>query len=202
MPPSTKGLELLCRIKPLSDEEWLELVERRRQIITPYLDSFTLSTLGQVEFLHSEAGIHQIRHDSPECFGGQFDLKTQGIFNTTFMSRIQFPGSVLNDSGGVQYVWGLTRNGEWIMAGVTYNNVRGYKGRGYQRAIRVEIEKTTIPLILSVCKFTCEAVWLTLEHAVLSFEQNRKKLYEDASHLSRMCQIESLVLGLIPLKKS
>lgn len=207
--PSTKdALELLCRKTPLSDQDWLELIERRREDIRPHLGTFTLSTLGRVECLKTESFTHAIRDNSPECVGGsEFDLNTQGIFCTRYGSRIETgrgivaPPGGINVPDGVQYIWGLTRNAQWILAGVSYIGEYGYKGRGYERATRVEIEETIILKIAAVCKYTYREIWQELGKEIHKWAAKRKALYEDALALSQACEIEETVSLFAPVEQ-
>ena len=109
MSPNQEGLRLLFRATPITDEDWLNLVEARKQLIKPHLDTFTLLTFGQTGCLENGTFLHSINMDSPECVGGEFDLNTLGIFRYNWESKIKIAGAL--------YIWGLTRKAQWIVAG-------------------------------------------------------------------------------------
>lgn len=211
MPPSTKGLKLLTRTMPLSDQEWLDLIEARRELIKPHLDTFTLKTLGEVKCLRSDNYCHKIGFNSPEVASGEFNLSTQGIFRSNYRNRVLDQRKYRNPSsyqdefhtfGGTLYIWGLTRKVQWVIASVTYVCESGYKGRGYERATKVEIKETMILKILSVCKVSYEEIWRELSKEIHLWNQDRARLHEISTNLCRMCEIEELALPLVPAEES
>jgi len=211
MPPKTDGLAVLCRTTPLSDQEWLDTIETRRQAIKPHLDTFTLSTLGQVKCLQLENITHAISDNSPECVGGEFDLNTQGIFriapwNSRVLNQRESRGlnyeREFRTLGGILYIWGLTRKAQWIIASVSYICEAGYKGRGYERTTKVEIEEAMVLKILSLCNVRYEEIWRELSKEVHLWNKKREELYNTSLNLTRMCDIEELALSLIPREES
>jgi len=89
--PSTKGLEVFVRKNQLADEEWFGLIEARRELIKPHLDSFTLPELGSFECMRSEVSFtHELRLDVSTTTGDErFSLKTQGIFRIQPWSAVE-----------------------------------------------------------------------------------------------------------------
>lgn len=188
-------------------EEWCELVEARRCLLRPHLDTFTLSTLGRLECLRREVSFsHSIFVDSPKCesSGGRFSLDTQGIFEAPQSSRIvtgrgyEAPLGCISAPDGVMYAWGLTRKAEWVIVGVTFVGEPGYKDRGYERATHVDIEEADLRLILKLCKCHPEAIWLRLGKEICGWSEGRAHLAEIASDLARMVATEELALSLVP----
>ncbi len=206
--PSTKGLEVFVRRSQLTDEEWFGLIESRRELIKPHLDLFTLPELGALECMRSESSsTHKLRLDVSITTGDeQFSLKTQGIFRIQPWSAIErIPNSDYRPSpGGVNYpdrtmrVWGLTRSGMWVLVTIGFVDEDGYKGRGYERAMTIEIVKADLPTIAAKTKEKPQQMWKELGKAIKSFMEHRESLYNQALNLARMVEIEELAFSLIP----
>src|SRR5436305_845108 len=139
MPP-TKALEMLIPSRKLKPGDWYDLVEARRAVIAPHLDSFTLGKIADVKCLLSQGhykGLNPCRYLGEEGFS----LDTQGIFGYSKQSKqkyqtgqFAFPDSGPHARGhlvhdGHCYVWGLTRKAAWLLAKVNFRGDPGYKDR-------------------------------------------------------------------------
>lgn len=208
----TKGFEVLAlRNTPLSAQEWCQLIEARASSIKPYLDSFTLSTLGKLECLGPSAVFrHSLVKDAPVVSNegdSSVSLETQGIFVCP-ESGVQYSGDVskgyfssaagVSCPGGAKYIWGLTRAGLWILTGVTFRGTPGSDGRGYEKAEEVHIRQASIPLILNMTKSRPQEMWNTLGQAVIRWEQDRAKWYVQAQRLGQGMREQDFALSLIP----
>lgn len=204
--PSTKGLEVLVRKDRLTGEEWIGLVEARRELIKPHLDSFTFPELGALECLRSEVNFeHAIQSDGPAVTGDErFSLKTQGIFRVqswSAMERIPKSGYIAPPGGiscpdGTMRVWGLTRSGLWVLASIGFAGGYGYKGRGYERATTVDIAEADLSTIIAETKEDPQEIWKELGDVIKRLAERRKALYDQAVNLARMVMIEELALSL------
>lgn len=209
--PSTQGMELLVRKNPLNDKEWLNLIEARRSLIKPHLDTFTLPELGSLKCLRSELSFtHELRINNPTLLMSKsgderFSLKTQGIFRLQPRSAVEYipnsgyrpsPGGVACPDGTMQ-IWGLTRSGLWILVEVRFVGEDGYKERGYERAETVEITEVNLPTIMSKTKEKPQKMWEELGKAIKGWAEFREGLYNQALNLARMVEIEELALSLI-----
>lgn len=208
--PSANGLDVFVRKNQPNDEEWFGLIEARRALIAPHLDSFTLRELGSLECLRSEISFtHKLAIDAPVITGdSRFSLKTQGIFRVQPWSAIERtpnsghrppPGGV-NCSDGMMRIWGLTRSGLWVIASISFAGEAGYKGRGYERARTVEIIKADLPTIAMFTKVRPEQMWRELGDAIKAFARDRLALYDHARRLAQNVEVEELALSLIPEK--
>lgn len=206
--PSTDTLELLVRNTPLKEPDWLMLVEARRALIKPHLDSFTLPELGALECLEIGSHRHEIRLGGPEVTGNpDFSLKTQGIFDAPYSGRVSIPGSGYQNPGGScpdgsLQIWGLTRKGLWILAEVFFHGEAGYKDRGYERAHTVNIKEADLPTILAKTKQQPRHLWNRLADAVHGWVRAREGLYRQAQHIQRTIQLEQFVLEQVPETES
>ncbi len=205
--PSTQGMELLVRKNQLTDVEWFALLEARRSLVKPHLDTFTLPELGSLKCFRRELSFtHELRLDGPKVIGDErFSLKTQGIFRPQPWSAIERipnsgyrppPGGVACPDGTMQ-IWGLTRSGLWILAEVRFVGEDGYKERGYERAKTVEITEVNLPTIVSKTKEKPQRIWEELGKAIKEWVEFREGLYNQALNLARMVGIEELALSLI-----
>ena len=206
MPPY-KGLEMFVRRKQLTDEEWFSLIENRRELIKPHLDSFTLAELGSLKCLRSAHFSHELRLDAPALTGDkQFSLKTEGIFNAQTWSAVekipnsgyQPPPGGVNVRDGTMQVWGLTRSGFWILVAINFVGESGYKERGYERAKTVNITEADLPTIVAKTKEKPQQIWEDLGKTIKSWAEHRESLYNQALGFARMIEIEERIFSLIP----
>ncbi|MBZ9578220.1 hypothetical protein KJA13_04325 [Patescibacteria group bacterium] len=200
---------MLVRKHPPSDEEWLDLIEARRSLIKPHLDSFTLPKLGELKCLRTESWTEghdlydalTIRDTLTVTGDTRFSLKTQGIFRRPWSGIQRIPNSGYRAPGGgcpdgTMYIWGLTRAGQWILAKVEFKGEPGYKKRGYERATRVHIEESDLATIIAKTKSTSEEIWRELGKAIKDWTKARHQLYRRAREIARIIRIEELALSL------
>lgn len=193
------GAELLLRTAPLGDEEWIQLLESRRLLLKQYLDKFSLKTLGDVGCLSSESHQHEINWDNPEVVAQDgLGLDTQGIFGRgkTVFDQIKIPsapwsgwGPSTETVGGTVDLWGLSRKGEWIVIKVEFKKESGYKGRGYDRAVKVTIRRTTVDELAEVAGST-QLVWDLLGRTVAEWTDQRLRIYLQANELLAVVQAQ------------
>ncbi|MDO8591550.1 MAG: hypothetical protein Q7R60_01320 [bacterium] len=193
------GAELLLRTSAISDSEWRQLLESRRLLLKKSLDKFSLKTLGDVECLSSESHQHEINWDNPEVVTHDgLGLDTQGIFGRgeAVFDQIKIPpapwsgwGPSTETVGGTVNLWGLSRKGEWIVAQVEFRKESGYKGRGYDRAVKVTIRKTTVDELAEVAGST-QSVWDLLGRTVAEWTDQRLRIYLQANELLTVVQAQ------------
>ena len=122
----------LCRKEPVTLEEWIEIVEYYRERVSPFLKRTTLPTLGDVRCIRGsvcwlgegfrgtlqpkdgEGAIEVSEVGSPS----RYRLKTQGIFATQKFEDVFDPLSEKPANDYSVFVWGLTRDNEWMAANV------------------------------------------------------------------------------------
>lgn len=215
-PMTTQGFEVLAlRNTPLNAQEWCKLIEARSSCIRPHLNSFTLSTLGRLMFLGpSRSSMYRYSHsleDDAPVVSNEGDisvsLETQGIFACP-ESGIQYSEDVskgyfalaggVRCPGGVKYIWGLTRDGRWILAEVTFRGTQGSNFLGYEKAEKVHIGPASIPLILSITRSRPQEMWHTLGQAVTQWEYDRARRYTQAQKLGQEVREQDFAVSLIP----
>src|SRR3989338_6453267 len=54
--PSSKGFKMFLRKEKLTEDEWFEMIEARREMIKPHLNSFSLQELGRLKCLDGDNG--------------------------------------------------------------------------------------------------------------------------------------------------
>ncbi len=209
--PSTDGLEGFVRKDQLTNEEWLGLIEARRSLIKPHLDTFTLPELGSLQCLRSETSFtHALNLDVSATIGDErFSLKTQGLFyEQPWSAEERIPNSgACRDPGdcpcpdGVKRIWGLTRSGLWVLVTVSFVGEEGYKNRGYEKAYTVEIQEVDLPTIVAITKEKPQKMWLKLGEAIKKWAGFRKGLYDQALGLAQAVEAEELMFSLIPKAK-
>ena len=199
--PSTKGVEVFIRKNPLTDKEWLGLIEARRELIKPYLDSITLPELGSLECLKIDTYMHALNNNAPSLTEDeQLSLKTQGLFfkqPRSVVKEISGKGCLFS-SGGITWVWGLTRSGLWVLVTINFIGELGYKNRGYERAETVEIVESDLSTIVAITKEEPQQMWKELGETIKGFAEHHKPLYNQMLRLAQMVEIEELALELVP----
>ena len=106
MPSSNSdGMQSLVRREPLSPEDWVKLIDSRRNLIYPYLDKISLLRLGDFQLEgHHDKDYMRMRNrwsgktDDPRVF------EIQGYF-VTMNSR------TIDQNTLYELTWGLTRDG-------------------------------------------------------------------------------------------
>ena len=204
--PSTKGLEKLVRKKKLTNDEWLEMIEARRELIKPHLNSFTLPELGKLECVKSEGHhLHNLYLDLGCESEGKFSLKTQGIFRLQPYQAVEkFPDTGHRPGPGgcpvpnsLKKVWGLTRAGQWLLVTIHCIGIPGYKGRGREQAVHIEFLESDLRNIVKLAKVKPQDILHELGDVICKFAEQRERLYEHAHNLAQMIRIEELALRLI-----
>ncbi len=201
--PSTKGLELLVRKTKPDYGEWLELLEARRVLLGPHLNSITLRKLGDIECLRSENSATRIGFARPLVGDKRFSLETQGVFATIWKcdyvphSGYQAPPGGLSSPDGVLCFWGLTRDALWILVAVQFKGEPGYKQRGMQTAVSVDIQEATPARIVEKTERTAQEIWRRLGEATQSWLRERQLLYHRIQELTNQIAMEEQALALI-----
>ena len=204
--PSTESIEILARQHPLTDDDWIQLIENRRELIKPHLDSSSLPTLGSLKCLRIEHWMSELEYGKETSGDERFSLKTQGIFFLQpygAMERVirkghrGEPGSIL-PSAGTKKSWGLTRFGQWIICTIGFVGSSGYKGRGREVATDVGIVEADVIRILAETKTPPKEIWQMLGQTIKDFAGHQRKLYAQAQSLANMVEVDELLLRFVP----
>ena len=206
-----KGLETFIREKQLTDKEWLDLIETRREIIKPHLDSLLLTELGSLACMQSSGNFNHGLQQDVSMSGGdkRFSLKTKGIFGKQpweAVNRIPNSGyrpgpGYINIPDGTMQVWGLTHSGLWVLVTIDFVGESGYKDRGYERATAVKVVETSLPLLVFETEEEPEVIWEEIGKTIKRCVEDRKNLYHQALGLAQAVEAEEFALSLL-LKKA
>ena len=205
--PALGNVGVFLRSTPLNGDDWLDLVEKRVKLVSPLLNSMTLSTLEKVECLGGRGGDHSLS-DEGEGFLIHADeglsLTTQGIFGYSCRSRQYVKGSGFRklDAGGVSredghlYFWGFTRKGaEWILVrvkwmGIPADNLPGCNS-GYEHAVRVDIRRSDLVEICEKAQVPLERIWERIGEEASEWEERQKHLYRRGTELAATFSVEA-----------
>ncbi len=186
-------LSILVPHQPITFEEWLLLIEARRAEIAPYLDTFTLPPIGTSIKLRSEVSqTHDLHVDGPEMVG--LTRSSQGLFRSQDWKDVErrvgtgyapdrHSGHVACPDGTLK-AWGLLRENKWVLVTVDFVGEPGYRDRGYERAVHVEVREVDINTLLRETKVGPRVIWDELENLVLTWLQQAKSRYENLQHLA------------------
>lgn len=192
--------EILLRKEPLTNTEWLALIETRRAQIKPYLDKFTLLMLGELGCLKGIPGKHGIADDAPKVKSPtRLKLGLQGIFMSQAPDKVKRFG--LPRAAGCSIPWdgtlvigGLDRSGHWIIAEVDFVGESGWKDRGYERATEVRIRQAELPEVLAEVQIKPREMMANLSGAVSEWTRRRQELAMQAASLARSMETEDVLL--------
>lgn len=194
---NTGGIALLSRQHPITNEEFLKLIECRWKLIRPHLQRFPLPKLGEFDFLTSERTSLRsplwVFH--PLAAGKKFSLDTKGLFFCGRTKRLQ--GLPYHK---VRFVWGITTSGQWLLARVAVcDEVDPHSSRGstHEVAKSVHIGETSLPKLLTTAMYgDPREVWWALGNAVR--EYTVAQIPADR-RLLNIIQTEELIFRHIPL---
>ena len=205
MPSSEEGMSILVRKGGVEIEEWLLLLEKRRELLKPHLDSITLPELGRLKCLQTESFQHDLQLDNPTIIGSEeFSLRTQGIFCVQMWKAIEhipnsgfagYPGAC-QCLDGVLRAWGLTRSGKWVLITIHFSGHAGYKDRGYEKAEILEIKEADLATILDATKLKPKTIWNELGRVAKGIVEQREHLLHQVRHLAMVVEMEELALSL------
>lgn len=203
----TRGLGILARRDPITDDDVFALIAARRELVNPYIDAMPLIKLGDLECLEYETNHpHAPRKDNPEVIGyNRFSLETEGIF----FRQPSLAVEKFSDTGytspkgasfpnGVMCIWGLTRFGQWLLVTINFAGEAGHNERGYMRAVKVEIAERDLRTIATATKEKPKDMWNKLGSAIKKWAAQLRSAYEEADSLSRRVEEEEKVFSLIP----
>ncbi|KKR05284.1 MAG: hypothetical protein UT32_C0021G0012 [Parcubacteria group bacterium GW2011_GWC2_39_14] len=198
------ALLLLMRHTKLSQADWIELIKLRLTHIKPWLKDMPMMRFDEVEILQDQSHLHRLGrlHDkpAPELLGFtvKYGLTVQGLFDVEPL----YLKTIVRTRGERPYrhVVGILRTGRLVLIKVTFVDEQGYKGRGYQRALTVELRDTTVEEILTIQGYTDpKSFWTFLNDQIKAFFNRRQKMLEDAGDLYREMIQETKLLSVLEL---
>jgi len=206
-------LTALVEKRELDAETWLRMIEARvEESIKPYLDKFTLWTLGSINIEGPEgklgASHHNLSADAPRFTSESYSVKTQGIF---YVSPSE------DKTHQQEFVFGLTRAGDWIVAAIQLENCGmrkhwvGWTGRKRTIEERPYYRATDVKVTLSdpreICGWFwessvqgCAGLYSLLNSAVYSWQQRLAEAYNQASAVTKQIEFDQAVIDIITQK--
>jgi len=193
--PLENLIKIVARNEKLTAKDWCTLVEKRRQMLIKHFDRFTLpGEFGRIECLKMESHQHEIRSDSPEFSGHveflNFGMKTRGIFGVQPYAARE-TGKITVGYGsppdGKILIWGVVGTGYWVSITVDYVGLPGYKERGYEKAVRVDVRHSIIEEIVEEMKVEPKEIWQTLGTVAKDWLERSESRYQLVANL--MCDI-------------
>lgn len=202
------ALDLLVGKRRFSREEWCTLITHRLDCLRPYLDNFSLETMGENLFVPYAISVKLGELRKKEIpFDGWTNgiLKNQGLFFASprcdweqwnyEKERIEMP------------LWGLLRNG-LLVSMILYLNIKDHRVDGDRHSgsvgdvIRVVIEEIDVATILSYYPDShCNSerigpwyLWWQLGKQVEEFASRRYYIYQDAQKLKKQFELETMLL--------
>ena len=193
----TDRIKTFLRTTGLEKNEWLQLIEDRRQRIKPHLASFTLGTIGEIDCLRGGPGAastYRIDWSDPARIGDEdYTLKTRGIFFPQPRNRmVRIPDTGFTDTNGLclqngtLFVWGLARDGHFILAEVAVVGEQSTHAPAYgrERATVVNIQQAVPATILERSGERPWGMWTKLGGEIQRWARDRESLWRSAQLLA------------------
>ena len=220
--PIYEGLSALTRNEPLTQEDWLNLIEIRLGLMKEHLTEMHLQTLGDLKFVTGDCFSPLLRRYEPTLSEKSlFTLETKAIFPTKNDSRYseikitftKFHRGKDDHKPPFAYAWtktfwGFTECGNWITVDVyiTRRDVQDpYKSDRYNieeyRAKKVTITKCDPLAICAHTQCSLQDIWEQLEFAVKRWCGYKESAYQDAKRLVKIFEREEEALNTIPVSK-
>lgn len=203
-------LETCLRKDRLSDAEWAALIEARLADVKGLIASRS-STLGKVECLRRGTFQHMIQADLPDIadkinrkvvgtniegiFGVQDRRHVRNISNTgyTAPSGMAFPNGTIK-------VWGLTSEGDWLLATVHFVGESRNGEEGYERAGLVEIDPATAEEVLTKGLIDPQDILEKLANLATFHLATAQSVQSSAANLVERINFEDRLLGAMAIR--
>ena len=198
---NSDGLRLLVRREPLTKEDWIKMIEARRALIKPHLDSISFGTLGKFvgEFYSVSRPQRKSLRELFVC------LVDDGVFSTQGHFRLM-DQRWIGEEIRYEPVWGLTRSGDWFYATGIYTRRFGDGNYHWQPqsfcvtdSIGIHTQNLVERLRLDV-ENSEEMVYWELEKMIKDVTEKRRCLYEELKAVRNIMMAENAALSLIPPK--
>lgn len=195
MPFPNKGVSLLLQRPEVTRKERFALLEARRELVKPHLHQFKLPTLSDVKCLKQEHHAHELGLD-------RFSLESNIAVGPEFRGMFGYGVRKIEPGGrrypnGTRYLWGLMREGDWVLITVEFKGERGYKDRGYERAETVRVESSNPQQICEVCEIEPEQIAKVIWDYVEHWRMKRETALRHADEVLRAFHLENTVIELI-----
>jgi hypothetical protein len=219
----SKGLRLLARQDELTEQDWFELLEARRELIAPHLRDMTLKALGDLKIVEQDqrggtwrrelrqGGLLERAHPDPQQ-GIHYEpealnhpqLGIRGIFpddDLYYHGHFNWRYTV----GGMETrFWGLTRSDEWI----TIKCIESHFHQHMRNGLSDRTEKKTRVNELIVAEATpeeiCESqnitprwLWERLGTVVDAFVEHRTRALGKARELKLALDQENIMVKIV-----
>lgn len=191
------SIERLLRREFLSDAEWFAMLEDERKALIPHLDRLSLRTLGSLKLYHGrrvmpgtfipstnrlDEGRPRIKRKS------NLGLATQGI-----LMPGNWPKGEIDHPHDMKSIWGLTRDGRWLLAHVNYRiEYEGGRTNSCASAVPISIEivQRSIEEIVTESGYGTGCFWFWLIEAVRRIHEERQRHQQRFDSYMRDVEIE------------
>jgi len=170
----------LKRAAPPSGDEWRLLIRWMLSIIHPHLSSLAQIELGDYDPKKHFGGAFGPLKDEeiPELAGDASLMTTRGLWFSTFAIGVPGEGyrKITVNSHHAEYrdhkdfIWGLSRNGRWVLCVNDHLHERDYEGLGRSPVVkitRVTVSAVTVEQLVAECpRITLSSVFSVVNNAV------------------------------------
>lgn len=187
----------LLHERALTKEDWRSLIEARKEAILPLLSSLTLTTLGEAFEMATSGATILVGHTAKELLDADtarmatsYLFKSRGFFDC---GDLTWPR---NDQPGTIRIWGLDRQGYWVLAKALL--YRSEKVQSYRVPRVDEYKRVSLALVIKAVNegnFLQRPAEYRVYHmlgvAVEAWAKRRRKLYEEIEAVRVAFEYES-----------
>lgn len=194
-------MEILGRQQPLSNDNWLTLLEQRRELLRPHLETFRLPKLLHSPVFKGRGNVLDLTNLKLEI-ESPFDLQTPGIFGL-YVADEQLLGTQHfgnRDPDREVHFWGLAQNGTWIVGQYDYA-LHPEQHPSLRKVIfRVVLQRAQTGQVVRCagCEdFHARALWLALGEEARRWHEKAEQVSTNArAVVTTIDEEESLVRNL------
>ena len=197
-------LDILARRDPITEAEWEEMIAARVRFILPFMRSLSVGTISDVRCVRVYTGrLRGDDYDGPDrSFADDavelvaeagLNKSTRGIFwshpvdhpaesnNPCTDARLYHSALGREPRGRSVRIWGLTRNGEWIIARLeSVSNAESSDEEGYvQTPTRLIIQRCTPRYLVEAKCATFFDIWNYLRLWLMDCVHKRREVLVD-----------------------
>lgn len=190
--PVSAVLKELLEGNKLTEEQQMQVIENRREILVRCMKSFSQKTLGQLACLDSGDGFyHELYKDAPRVISldNKFSLDSRGLYAGNLFSI---------KKGGQRLAFGIDQE-SWLLVTINYSikeRERTWPNEN-ERATSVQVVRTDLRTILKEIEIDVLLVWNYFRIITDEWVSHRKTLYEQALLVSEGMNQESAILNII-----
>lgn len=190
-PASTVFKELL-EGKKITEEQQMQVIENRREILVRCMKTFSQKTLGQLACLDSGDGfVHELCKDDPRVVSldNKFSLDSRGFFaGNSFTIK----------KGGERLAFGIDEE-SWLLIRISYLKKERDRTWPHENEVArtVQVTRTDLRTIIDEIEVSPRLIWNYFNMITNDWVSHRKSQYDQAYRVAEGMKMEDTIFQLI-----